>query len=341
MKRFIKLHLIVATLALLPFGSAMAEETAASVNLNDDKVTSTEAVIDQKQTQEANKFAAEQAKVINKVPGVNISPEELKEKPKKKGISLNPIRWIMGPVIQLQEQTVRLQQQMMKLTGPIAALQPAMLNLQNRVEKMGGQMHEVQSELKSVKEQMATITPQIQQTVTHMKGVDSNMGTVSKQMLTVQTTLNGTYVQLRRMRPDLTSVRSDIGKIRDPIVKIQEPLISMSQPIHDLDKEVKGVHTDITAIRDPLVKIEKPITSLDKQLTGLHSEISQLRDLLAMVLTSIFVAAVLIAIGTPVAAIFIWRNREKLLPKPKHDEHSEDELVGAGQGSSQPRSSRR
>lgn len=59
MKRFIKLHLLVATLTVLPVCSVLAaEETAAEVNFNDDQITTFEAKVSQKQTQEANKFAA-------------------------------------------------------------------------------------------------------------------------------------------------------------------------------------------------------------------------------------------------------------------------------------------
>ena len=69
----------------------------------------------------------------------------------------------------------------------------------------------------------------------------------------------------------------------------------MEEPIHNLDRQVVGVHKNISQIRQPLVNIEKPITSLEKQLTGLSSDISSLRDLLSMVLTSIFIAAAMIA----------------------------------------------
>lgn len=122
----------VALVLILASSSSItcAEEspnTTSEVNLNDSKVTSTEKKLDQVQTEAANKFVKQQSEVLNTVPGVEISPSELKEEPSKKGFSLNPINCFFAPVIKLQEQTTRLQQQMIKLTGPIAALQPAML----------------------------------------------------------------------------------------------------------------------------------------------------------------------------------------------------------------------
>lgn len=325
----VALVLTLASTASITFAEELAN-SAPEVNLNDSKVTSTEKKLDQVQTEAANKFVKQQSEVLNTVPGVEISPTELKEESSKKGFSLNPINWVFAPVIKLQEQTTRLQQQMIKLTGPIAALQPAMLTLQERVESMSLQLTDVQTEMHEVRKRMHRISGRLDQTVEHITGVDSNLTKVSSQMGSVQSSLSGTYSVLKRMGPDLKNVRLDIGKIRDPIAKMQRPLEAIASPIQNLDREVTLVGREMKQLIVPLTLMEKPVTSLDKQLTGLHSEISDLRNLLALVLTSIFVAAGITVIGTPIAAILVWRNKNKFLPKVKPGESSEDNLVGAG-----------
>jgi hypothetical protein len=60
--------------------------------------------------------------------------------------------------------------------------------------------------------------------------------------------------------------------------------------------------------------MEHPITNLDGELGGLHQEIAELRRLLSLVLTAIFCSAILIALGTPIAGILIWKNKHKFLP---------------------------
>jgi hypothetical protein len=45
-------------------------------------------------------------------------------------------------------------------------------------------------------------------------------------------------------------------------------------------------------------------------------QLAQLRKLIDLILTSIFIAAAVIAIGTPIAAIIIFRNQRKVLNKP-------------------------
>lgn len=63
-------------------------------------------------------------------------------------------------------------------------------------------------------------------------------------------------------------------------------------------------------------------------MSGLEDQLNDLRTLMSLVLTSIFICAGLIAIGTPVAAILIWRNRHKLLPKPKPEEARQEASIG-------------
>jgi chromosome segregation ATPase len=341
MTYYLKFLLAASSSLILPLCATGAEFQAA--DLNDDKLTSAESQLDKQETDAANKFVKRQAQIINTVPGVNLAPDELKEKPEKQGFSLNPIKWIFAPVIKLQEQSVRLQQQILKLTGPIAALQPAMLNLQTRVENVGKEMgavfremHDVHGQLSGVSDrieqtnvQMKDIAGKLQTTDKHMQRIDSNMDTISAQMSSIQSSLRGTYSVLKTMSPALTDVRSDIHKIQPPLQALQEPLKSVVKPMKTLNEHVSNIDEHLKEVRDPLTNIEKPMISLNNELTGLHSEISQLRMLLGIVLTAIFIAAIFIAVGTPIAAILVWRNKRLILPKPKPGEDSEDDLLSA------------
>jgi len=51
--------------------------------------------------------------------------------------------------------------------------------------------------------------------------------------------------------------------------------------------------------------------------------------LISMVLTSIYLAAALVAVGTPLAAILVWRNKHKLLPKPSANEARQEAALSA------------
>jgi chromosome segregation ATPase len=222
----------------------------------DDKVTSDEkqhynAVVDQ-----ANQYADDQAAALNKIPGLEVTTEDLKEK-KKEGISLNPIKWLFGPVIRLQEQSVKLEQQIMKLTGPIAALQPSMLSLEKRMTSMQGQLGHLEETTTTVQDELVSI------------------------------------------RKDITDMHNTLNEIKKPVTDLKGPIMSL---------------------RDPILKIEKPITGVDKDL-------GEVKTLLSLVLTSIYAAAIIIAAGTPIAAIMVWRNRQKLLPQADVKELREEEKI--------------
>lgn len=237
----------------------------------DKKITDSEKEYYKTTMKAGDKYSSKQAKVLNQIPGVNVTAKDLQESEVKKGVSLNPITWLFKPVIRLQEQSVHLEQQIMKLTGPISALQPGILKLDNRIVSVGKEIGAVRSEIGTVEEKI------------------ENVGN-----------------QLSAMRQDITAMRVELGEIKKPIVDLQGPIVRL---------------------HDPLTKIEKPISGIDSRLVLLDKELGDLKTLLSLVLTAIFISAGIIAVGTPVAAILIWRNKAKLLPKPTPQQIKEENTL--------------
>jgi uncharacterized coiled-coil DUF342 family protein len=321
-----------------PDSEASTQHTAAAAQRSD-----------KRQTDDANQSLRAQAAVINSVPGVHLKAEDLKEAPAHNTKrSLNPIHWIFGPLITLEEQTARLQQQMVKLTGPLAALRPIMLELhdqveitQKRMQAVNVRLDAVHAQLEDVSSKMSVIDKNIDNTNQHMKSIEDPLHSVEARMSSVESSIVGTYKTLGGMRTDISEVRKDIGMIKNPIMRIQQPLESIAEPVKNLDQQLTGVHTELVdvhtelggvhselgAVRKPLTNIERPISDLEREVRGLHKEIADLRYLLGLVLTAIFLSAVLTAIGTPIAAILIWRNRRNILPPPRPDQSSEEQLI--------------
>jgi chromosome segregation ATPase len=279
--------------------SANAEAKKESVNLSDDKITTSERSLEQRVIEKSDKYAEPQAKVVNKVPGPKVSPADLKEGTvkKKAAPNLNPLSWLLRPITRLQEQSIRLEQQIIKLTGPISALQPSMLSLE---DKMGG----VQKSMGSMQ--------------TTINGVQGTMHRVHDKMTGVQNQIGGMHNQMAAMQHEMQQIRSDIGGVRTDMSGIKKPITDLREPIMQL--------------RGPLLAVQKPVSEVDLRLANLDRQLSDLKGLLSLILTAIFAAAALIAIGTPIAAILVWRNRQKLLPKPTPQEKLQDaKLHRAGQ----------
>ena len=78
--------------------------------------------------------------------------------PRSRAPSLNPIRWLFGPVIKLEEQTVRLQEQIIALTGPLAAVKPLIVGLHGQVESTQKRLNEVNTHLDAVHGQLDSLS---------------------------------------------------------------------------------------------------------------------------------------------------------------------------------------
>lgn len=260
----------IAILILLCFSLALLPGMAQSDNAIkvDARIDKAEKHAYGQALKQGDKFAQQQAHVINKVPGMEVSSEDLKEKEVKKDFSLNPIAWLFKPVIRLQEQSVRLEQQIMKLTGPIAALQPGMLGLENKM--------------------------------THVQGQMVNMG---GQIGRVENKMGDVRGQMAGMQKDISAMRVELGQIKQPITDLKGPIMQL---------------------HDPLLDIQKPVSTVGTKLESLDKQLADLKTLISLVLTAIFVSAGMIAVGTPIAAILIWRNKSKLLPKAKPEEEKQE-----------------
>ncbi|HEY9775843.1 MAG TPA: hypothetical protein V6C81_18925 [Planktothrix sp.] len=197
-----------------------------------EKLGGPSALSDQKNKEDAKKTAD----VVNQVPGVKVSQQDMQPPADKPIKGFHPIKKLLRPVENLEGMSIKLEQQIMKLEGPIAGLQPPMINLQKK-----------------------------------MVTVDDHIGQMGNQLTTMQGQVTG-------VRQDIANMRKDIEALKEPIV----------------------------ALKAPIGTVAKPLETLQTQLN--------------FILMAILVAAFAIAIGTPIAAVVMYRNRHKLFPDMKeHD----------------------
>jgi uncharacterized protein YoxC len=143
-----------------------------------------------------------------------------------------------------------------------------------------------------------------------MLRLDKSMSSVQKQMGNMQGQINDVGSQMGSMQSDIRSMRQDLSQLKQPISDLRKPVMDL---------------------RDPVLALAKPVEGVEGRLVKVDAELSELKTLLALVLTAIFAAAVIIAIGTPIAAILVWRNRQKFVPATKPEEiHEEQKLAAAG-----------
>ena len=174
--------------------------------------------------------ARQTAETVNQVPGVKVDSKDLEAPvlPPIKGF--HPLQKLLRPVESLGSTSVKLEQQLMKVTGPISALHPPIVSLDRK-----------------------------------MNDVDSQV--------------NGMQSQLALTQKEVKDVRGAIAGIRKDIQSLKSPLDGLQKPISD--------------VRVPLERV-----------------IARLQFILAAILVGVIATIV----GTPIAAVIVYRHRDKIFP---------------------------
>ena len=134
----------------------------------------------------------------------------------------------------------------------------------------------------------------------HMLGLQNKMGHVENKMVGMQNSIqdmNGKVsnasVSVTAVNRQMTGVRGDLSSVRQDITDLRKPITDLQRPLHDL---------------------QGPLTSVSQPLRDVYKELAEMKQLIKMVLVTIVIGALLTAVGTPLAAILIYRNRRKLFP---------------------------
>jgi len=132
-----------------------------------------------------------------------------------------------------------------------------------------------------------------------MMGLQKRMTSVEGKMGNMQGKLDGMNESVSKVSDQMNGVRSDLRSMRQQITALQEP---------------------IEQLRPPIEKLQKPLVNVAEPLMEVRGELAQMKALLATVLGAILVATIAISIGTPVAAIYVYRNRKKIFPNMSDQE---------------------
>src|SRR4030095_4612348 len=107
-------------------------------------------------------------------------------------------------------------------------------------------------------------------------------------------------------------VNRQVGSMQSQVAAMQSQLRSVESQVNGARTEIAGIKGELRGIRRPIESLRGPIGQVAQPLTGVQTQ-------LGFILLAIMVAAVMIAIGTPVAAILIYMNRHKLFPGQAKD----------------------
>jgi archaellum component FlaC len=192
------------------------------------------------------------------------------------------------PGIQIQGQDLQPPAELPPITG----LHPIKRLLQP-VIRLGQGAVEIQQSMMKLEGPIAGLHPS-------MTSLDNKMTSVDHQMAHMQTQLHGMSDNVAEIDTNISKVGNKIDEVRQDISGIREQVVHVTIPIRDLQK--------------PLHEMLEPLKDVTKPMSLVHGELAELSTMLRGVLVAIVVAVLAIVVGTPLAAVHVYRNRKKYFP---------------------------
>jgi chromosome segregation ATPase len=178
-----------------------------------------------------------------------------------------------------QEAPIRGFHPIKKMLQPVVRLEKNSVELEQQIMKLEGPIAALQPAMLSLHKKMGTVEQKMENMQGRIGQVGGQIEGIGGRVDNVGSEMKVISGQMTGVRGDITEVRKDIGLLNGPIKDLHKPLAEVAQPLQTVDQ-----------------KLEK------------------LAALLTTVLFAILLAAGIIAVGTPIAAILIYKNRKRLFP---------------------------
>lgn len=150
----------------------------------------------------------------------------------------------------------------------------------------------------------------LQQQIMKLEGP---IGALQPAMLGLHKKMDGVDKHMGTMQGELTTMANDT-------MDVSKKMDGVRQDITAMRLQIKGLEVPIRQLQKPLNDLREPLSNVAEPLKQVHKELSDMRTLLASVLGAIVIATICIAVGTPIAAILIYKHRRKLFPSMRdHD----------------------
>lgn len=291
---YYKLFLTILTAALLsaPAHQAFAQSPVtsqptigaavepATESSKDAKVEAAAAKEEAKQAKsEAKQAAKTAAKNNKKAGGISQSEQERLDT-----ATINASNQINGQHVDPKIMKKQKKGMGLQVLNPFAWLLKPVTDTQKTVIELQKQIVRLEAPIANLQKPMVGLREDMQQ-------VDSTMDSVNEKM----TTMHG----------DITKINSGMNSVDRRIAHMERQLGQMYEPIVEL--------------KNPVIALKDPVKGVGDQLTTLKSDLKELKQVVSFTTTAILAAVlmvgVLIVVGTPIAAIFVWRHRRWIMQK--------------------------
>ncbi len=176
--------------------------------------------------------------------------------------------------------------------APITGFHP-IKKLLRPVIRLGKGAVEIQQSMMKLEGPIAGLQPS-------MRSLDKKLTSVDHQMVHMQK-------QLSNMGGNVTHINSGLDRVGSRMDEVRQDITGMTH-------QVKQLIIPIHALQTPLHELMEPLKDVTKPMSQVHGQLAELHTMLHWVLVAIVVGVLAITIGTPLAAVYVYRNRKKFFP---------------------------
>jgi septal ring factor EnvC (AmiA/AmiB activator) len=120
--------------------------------------------------------------------------------------------------------------------------------------------------------------------------------------------------QMAHMQKQLSDMGGNVDHINAGLEKVGSRVDEVRADIGGMTQQVKHLTTPVKALQTPLYDLMEPLRDVTKPMSEVHGQLAELHTMLHWVLVAIVVSVLAITIGTPLAGVYVYRNRKKLFP---------------------------
>jgi hypothetical protein len=109
------------------------------------------------------------------------------------------------------------------------------------------------------------------------------------------------------MHPPMVGIKNKMSDVNGTMNKMQDQ-------VHGVDAQMKGVRSDLAKMHTEVSNLKGPILAIQRPLADVEGPLARVKRQLNYVLIAIILATFGVVFGTPVAAVLVYRYKDKLFP---------------------------
>ena len=162
-----------------------------------------------------------------------------------------------------------------------------------------------------------------------LKPVTDTQKTVAelqKQIVRLEAPIANLQKPMVGLRSDMTAVDKQMGVVNskmdtmhDDITNIHTGMKSVDHRISHMEHQLGAMYKPLVQLKDPVIALKDPVLGVDNQLTTLKTDLKELKQVVSFttiaILAAVLITGVLIAVGTPIVALFAWHHRRWIMQK--------------------------